>query len=233
MTLQLLGTFAFAADGQTRQVGPALQRLLAFLAVHSWPSRHVIASMLWPDHPEDAALAALRTTVWRLQHHTPQVLDVGVHTLALSRHVRVDLHECLAWSHRVLRQADLVPDHELEPPSPTADLLPGWFDDWLEPERQRLHQLHLHALETAAEEQLRRGAPGPALATAFTALCADPLRESAHRLVVRIHLAEGNVDAALRQYSACRDALSRELGVQPSAALVDLVVPYLSRPSSL
>lgn len=227
VTLELLGRFAFSVDGRPRQLGPALQRLLAFLAVHPWPSRYVIASMLWPDHPEDAALAALRTSVWRLQHHAPSVLDVGAHTLALSSLVQVDLDRCLGWATAVLRDAESLPDDGLEPPAASAELLPGWFVDWLEPERHRLHQLHVHALETAAAEQLRRGRPGQALATAFVALCTDPLRESTHRLLVGIHLAEGNVEAALRQYRLCRDALSNELGVQPSPALAELVNPYL------
>jgi DNA-binding SARP family transcriptional activator len=228
VTVELLGRFAFALDGQSRSLAPALQRLLAFLAVHPWPSRYVIARMLWPDHREDAALAALRTAVWRLQHHAPGVLDAGVHTLALSSRVSVDLHDCLHWAQRLLRDPAAVPDDELPPPVLVADLLPGWDDEWLEPERQRLHQLYVHATETAAGEQLRRGRPGQALTTAFTALSTDPLRESTHRLLVGIHLAEGNVDAALRQYRACREALDRDLGVEPSPALAELVAPYLT-----
>jgi DNA-binding SARP family transcriptional activator len=227
VTVELLGRFAFVVDGQGRPLGPALQRVLAFLAVHPWPSRYVIARMLWPDHREDAALAALRTAVWRLQHLAPGTLDTGVHTLALSPRVRVDLHDCLRWAQRLLRDPMSLPDDELESPVVVADLLPGWYDEWLEPERQRLNQLYVHALETAAAEQLQRGRPGQALATAFTALGTDPLRESTHRLLVRIHLAEGNVDAALRQYRTCQKALDSELGVEPSAALAELVTPYL------
>lgn len=227
VTLELLGRFAFVADGRSRQLGPALQKLLAFLAVHRWPSRYVIADMLWPDHREDAALAALRTAVWRLQHQAPGALDVGVHTLALSSRVRVDLNDCLRWAQQLLRDPGSVPDDELESPVVVADLLPGWFEHWLEPERQRLHQLHVHAMETAAAEQLRRGRPGQALATAFSVLATEPLRESTHRLLVGIHLSEGNVDAALRQYRACREALGSELGVEPSSALAELVTPYL------
>jgi DNA-binding SARP family transcriptional activator len=229
LTLQLLGRFCFCIDGRPRQLGPALQRLTALLAVHSWSSRYVIAGMLWPDHGEDAALAALRTAVWRLQHRTPGVLDVGTHTLTLSSGVAVDLSECVRWAQRLLRNPGAVADDDLDPPAETADLLPGWDDEWLEPERQRVHQLHVHALETAANEQLARGRPGPALATAFTALRNDQLRESAHRLVVRIHLAEGNVDAALRQFRACRELLDAELGDTPSPALAEHVEQNLGR----
>lgn len=227
LTLQLLGRFCFSVDGRPRQLGPALQRLLALLAVHSWSSRYVIAGMLWPDHGDDAALAALRTAVWRLQHRTPGVLDVGTHTLTLSAGVAVDLSECVEWAQRLLRSPAAAADEDLDPPVENANLLPGWDDVWLEPERQRVHQLHVHALETAAKEQLSRGRPGTALATAFIALRNDQLRESAHRLVVRIHLAEGNVDAALRQFRTCRELLEVELGVAPSSALVELVQPYL------
>lgn len=226
VTLHLLDGFHCAVGGRARQVGPGLQRLLAFLAVHTWPSRYVIAGMLWPDRRDDAALAALRTSVWRLQRQVPGAVDAGARTLALSPGVRVDLYDCITWAQRVLRDPATLVDEALEPP-PGTELLPGWYDEWLEPERQRLHQLRVHALETAAAEHLARGRPGPALAAAFTALRTDPLRESAHRLVVRIHLAEGNVDAALHQYSTCRQALDAELGVLPSAALVELVDPYL------
>lgn len=38
-------------------------------------------------------------------------------------------------------------------------------------------------------------------------LRADPLRESAHRLLVAVHLAEGNVSAALDQFDAYRRLL--------------------------
>ena len=48
-------------------------------------------------------------------------------------------------------------------------------------------------------------------------------RESAHRTVVRVHLAEGNVVEALRAYEQFRDMLADELGVQPSSQFARLV----------
>jgi DNA-binding SARP family transcriptional activator len=229
VTLSLLDDFQLTVDGQPRKLGPVLERLLALVSVHSWSSRYVIARMLWPDHRDDAALAALRTAVWRLQQQAPGAVDAGVRTLGLTSRVHVDLHEFIAWAQRVLRDPGHLTEDELEPPTAGAELLPGWYDEWLEPERQRLHQLRVHALETVGGEFLERSRPSQALVAAFTVLDTDSLRESAHRLVVRIHLAEGNVGAALRQYATCAELLRAELGVSPSAQMAELVAPYLRR----
>jgi len=45
---------------------------------------------------------------------------------------------------------------------------------------------------------------------------AEPLRESAHREIAAIHLAEGDTAQALRHFSAYRRRLHRELGLSPS-----------------
>ena len=76
-------------------------------------------------------------------------------------------------------------------------------------------------------EQLTRARPGLAMGAALAALRSDPLRESTRRLLVRIHLAEGNVDAALHQVDSRRRLLQTEVGVRPSPALVDFVAPFL------
>ena len=77
------------------------------------------------------------------------------------------------------------------------ELLPDWDDDWLEDERERLGQLHLHMLEAQADRLAADDRFGLALDVALAALRIDPFRESAHRTVIRIHLAEGNLGAGL------------------------------------
>ena len=106
--------------------------------------------------------------------------------------------------------------------------MPGWYDDWVIIERERLRQLHLHALESVAEQLAAQGRNAAALEAALRAVASDPLRESAHRLVIRIHLAEGNAAEALRQYELCRRMLHKELGIAPSAALRDLLTSVAS-----
>ena len=81
-----------------------------------------------------------------------------------------------------------------------GDLLPDWYDDWLMIERERLRQLRVHALEHLAERAVREGRFGHAIDCSLAAIAADPLRESAHRILIRAYLAEGNSSAGLRQY---------------------------------
>jgi DNA-binding SARP family transcriptional activator len=57
------------------------------------------------------------------------------------------------------------------------------------------------------------------------AVAAEPLRESAHSALIRLHLAEGNRSEALRQYCRYRRLLRAELGVEPTAALDQLLGP--------
>jgi DNA-binding SARP family transcriptional activator len=90
-------------------------------------------------------------------------------------------------------------------------------------ERERFRQLALHALEARAERLLDVGRPADALEGALEAVRSEPLRESAHRLVIRVHLAEGNGGEALRQFELCRRLLFDRLGLSPSDQLVELV----------
>lgn len=103
------------------------------------------------------------------------------------------------------------------------ELLPGWYDEWVLVEQERSRQLQLHVLEAASEELLFRHKPGPALDAALAAVQAEPLRESAHRLVIRIHLFEGNISEVIRHYTRYLRLLRDELGVTPTEQLVQLV----------
>ncbi|MGW0994230.1 bacterial transcriptional activator domain-containing protein [Streptomyces sp. NPDC002523] len=64
----------------------------------------------------------------------------------------------------------------------------------------------------------------------------DVLRESAHRALLRAHLAEGNLAEARRAYRACEEIFERELGVIPSPATTALLgtgSPPVAAPNSV
>ena len=60
----------------------------------------------------------------------------------------------------------------------------------------------------------------------------EPLRESAHRTLVRIHLAQGNVAEAVRAYESFRALLAADLGVEPTGQMNTLVSNFPRSPAA-
>ncbi|WP_336026748.1 AfsR/SARP family transcriptional regulator [Geodermatophilus sp. FMUSA9-8] len=201
----------------------SVQRLVAHLCLAGRPSRAAVAGCLWPDVPDERAQASLRSTLWRLRRSAPGLVAATPDTLRLGAGVRVDVHELDAWADEVGDTSTGTDRLVLPPPALLGDLLPGWYDDWVLLERDRLQQRRLHALETAAGRLCTAGRHAEAIEVAYLAIRAEPLRESAHRTLVRVHLAEGNLAEALRASAAFRDLLWRELAVPPSRRMQELV----------
>jgi DNA-binding SARP family transcriptional activator len=103
-----------------------------------------------------------------------------------------------------------------------GELLPDWYDDWVLLERERYRQLSLHALEALADRLTGLARFGEAADAALAAIAGEPLRESGHRALIRVHLAEGNPSEALREYDRFRQMLDG-LGLAPSPRLEELV----------
>jgi len=97
-----------------------------------------------------------------------------------------------------------------------GDFLPGGTGGWVERRQGELRELRVAALEVAARAALRLHDPGGAAHAAEAAVTVDPLRESAHLLLVRARAAAGNRAEALRAYERLRRVLGEELGVSPS-----------------
>ena len=112
---------------------------------------------------------------------------------------------------------------ELDASAFGADLLPDWYEDWVLIERERYRQLRLRALDALCERLTAADRLSDALDAGLAAVAGEPLRESAHRAVVRVHLAEGNVGEAIRQFRLCRRLLREQLGIEPSERMQALV----------
>lgn len=219
--VRLLHGFELQCGGQKITLPLSSQRLVAFLALHNRPLLRVyVAGSLWLDASEARSHANLRSALWRLRQSGHFVVEATPSHLALGQGVEVDVHRVLALSRGLLRDPSGGLDQEL-----TGDLLPDWYDDWLDMERERLRQLRLHALEAVAERLLAERRYGEAVEAALAAVETDPLRESAHRLLVKVYLAEGNWGEALRQYRVFCSRLHDELGLRPSGQMEELVRP--------
>jgi DNA-binding SARP family transcriptional activator len=199
-------------DGVPRRA----QRLLAFLCLAGRPARSAVAGQLWGEVGEEQAHASLRSALWRLHRVAPGLVDTSGGALAVAPGVRVDVRELTAWTARVRDARADLDELGLLPADLQGDLLPRWHDDWVVLERERLRQLRLYALETFAARLAAAGRAVDAVEAAHFAVRGEPLRESAHRLLVRAHLAEGDVAAAVRVYRDFRARLRDELGAEPT-----------------
>jgi DNA-binding SARP family transcriptional activator len=204
------------------------QRLLALLALQERPLERLwVAGTLWMDASEERAGASLRSALWRLPQPggTPMVESSVTH-LRLARDIDVDLHDLSARIER-LEQASTAIDDRTGSSALTRDLLPDWYEDWVVLERERFRQLRLHALEALCARLTEAGRFGAAVQAGLAAVSGEPLRESAHRTLIRAHLAEGNPGEAVRQFHLYRRLLADELAVEPSVAIRGLVQPLL------
>jgi DNA-binding SARP family transcriptional activator len=199
-----------------------VQRLLARLSLAGQAPRALLAGQLWPDVTESHAHGSLRAALWRVQQALPGVVQASARSLALASGVRVDVQDLVCWARRVTDPQTAMAEMAAPEAALRGELLPGWYDDWILLEREQLRQLRMHALEALAERLGAVGRFGDAVQAALAAVRAEPLRESAHRVVVRLHLAEGNLAEARRAYEAYRALLADELGVEPTALMQQL-----------
>ena len=200
------------------------QRLLAFVALHDHVLLRVyVAGVLWTETTEEKAGANLRSSLWRLHRPGYRLIDASSTHVRLAAEVDVDIRRALVLARCLIGGSAELAEIDFPNVGLDAELLPDWYDDWVLFERERFRQLGLHALEALAEQQLAAGRPRQALEAALAAVRCEPLRESAHRTLIRVHLAERNAGEALRQYDQCRRLLRDRLGLEPSPELSALV----------
>jgi DNA-binding SARP family transcriptional activator len=227
VTLRLLKGFALLVGEKRVTLSSSAQRLLAFLALQDRPrTRTYVARTLWPEATTARANANLRSSLWRALRTGHPVIDASAHEMALATNITVDIHDAVTCAHRLLDSSCLCDDILTRQTRDdlSADLLPEWSDnEWVLIEQEQYHQLRLYALEAMAKRLTCAGRHGEAVAAGLAAVRAEPLRESAHGVLIDAHLAAGNRGAAQHQFEQCRRILLDELGLEPSDALRHLL----------
>jgi DNA-binding SARP family transcriptional activator len=213
----------------TLPLGQSPQRLVALLALHGPVlPRAYVAGLLWGDSTEARASGCLRSALWKLRVAGLRVVGTYGDSLALSADVDVDVRRVTNLARAVVVGSFGEETFALLEPRFSYELLPGWHDEWVLSERERHRQLSLHALESLCEYLAASGRYGAAVLAGLTAVDREPLRESAHRALMRAHLAEGNAVEAIRRYRHYEAIASRDLGVGPSAMMRSLLTEATS-----
>lgn len=221
LALHLLGTFTLERDQEVLRVPRPTGRVLAYLAQARVSTRRTLAGVLWPDLTASRASANLRSALWRAHRTDGRLVRLDGDLVTLGSEVSVDLHRLESWIQSALLVSDGVQGTPPPGPSPGREvtLLPDWDDPWLDQPRQRLLMLQVQAFESVGEWLIGRGRPREAMPFVLAVVQACPLRESAHRLLIEIHLHQGNVPDALRHFEGYRRMLRAELGIEPGPRL--------------
>src|SRR5215470_2108727 len=191
--IRLLGDFSLIyADRQVTSINTMrLQSLLVYLVLHCGvpQQRQHLAFLFWPDTTEAQARNNLRQLLHQLRQAFPAVehfLSTDTHTVHW--HPVTPFHLDVAEFEEVLTLVDAatLPDDQraLQSALERADslyrgeLLPGCYDEWILPERDRLRQRHLQALEQLLRLFEARGDTVTAIQYAQRLLGLDPLSEA-------------------------------------------------------
>jgi predicted ATPase/class 3 adenylate cyclase/DNA-binding SARP family transcriptional activator len=195
------------------------QWLLALLVLRAGREveRDWLSGQLWPESPESQTRANLRRSLTDLRQALGPEAD-RLHSPS-ARTLRLALEgaavDVLAFDAALARgDADSLAEAVALYRGP---LLEGCAEEWVIPERQQREQAYLAALERLASLALeRRGLPAaePFVRRAVTT---DPLRESAHRLLMQTLAARGQYGQAVQVYRDLRLRLHQELNAEPDA----------------
>jgi DNA-binding SARP family transcriptional activator len=231
--LTLTGEFELVISGRLFTITHNAERVLAYLALIDRPvSRTRIAGTLWQESSQPRAAKSLRTALWTLHRAGADLVSTCDDRLRLHRSVAVDVAELTDLARTLIQEPSAEAWDKLPLLTEHVDLLPDWDEEWVIVDRERYRLLRLQALESASQALLDRQRWGEALLAALPAVHSDPMRESARRLVIQGQLAQGNIAEALRGYQDFRCLLLEEFGVEPSAAMDELVAPWAPRRTS-
>jgi DNA-binding SARP family transcriptional activator/predicted ATPase len=231
--IRLLGDFSLIyADRQVTSLSTMrLQSLLTYLVLHHDipQQRQHLAFLFWPDTTEAQARNNLRQLLHQLRQAFPPVerfLSTDAHMLhwqpVTSFRLDVaDFEQALTRAEAARRDND---QHTLQAALEQADslyrgdLLPGCYDEWISPERERLRQCYLQALEQLLRLFEAQSDIVTAIRYAQRLLALNPLSEDLYRRLMRLYALNNDRASALHVYHTCVATLQREMGVDPAPA---------------
>lgn len=229
--IDMFGGLRVTANGNSlthfvmRRAGVLLARLA--LAPNRVHSREELMEMLWPEEDVESTRLRFRQVLTTLRR---SLASLGADVDALLIAERADL--------RMASQAVITDVEEFEAAVRAAgrqdtaeeragcleqaliayrdELLPGYYEDWVLTERQRLADKYVDTLGLLAATYAEQGKSDEAIETARRAINVDPLREEGHCSLIRLYIEVGRLSQAIRHYREMEQVLWKEFRVVPS-----------------
>ena len=222
LQIQLLGQFEIRADGKRISIAsrPA-QSLFAFLALTAGTAhrREKLAGMFWPETSDENARKNLRQELWRIrkalagqQTAENEYLLADEFTLGFNRDAEYWLDVAQ------LERPDLdLPALLSNLSAYQGELLPGFYEDWIALERERIQSVFESRMEQLLEQLIAAERWIAVQEWAERWLSFGNTPEPAYRALMLAAGVRGDTAKVAATYQRCTDELQEHLGIEPSA----------------
>ncbi|HVP20231.1 MAG TPA: BTAD domain-containing putative transcriptional regulator, partial [Anaerolineaceae bacterium] len=227
LEFRFLGQFEIRLDGRIIELpNRQAQSLLAYLVLNQKIAhrREKLAGTLWPDYPDEIARRNLRQTLWHLrravndEHH--KVLHSDDLTIAFEEHDQIwvdvtvlDRKVTPGWSIQ-----DLIASTSVY----QGELLPGFYEDWILSERERQQLIFEQKIKLLVAQLTEAGRWEDTLEWGERWITLGNGSEFAYRAMMTAYGSMGDLASANSIYQRCRDALKKDLNIDPSPETVEL-----------
>jgi WD40 repeat protein/DNA-binding SARP family transcriptional activator len=224
LQIRLLGQFDVRSAGKRIDIpSRAGQSLLAYLLLNAGTPqrRERLAGLLWPDATDENARHNFRTELWRIRKALGS-RDDSDHDYLLSEDLIITFNpEAQFWLdvNQLQRPAsadglldDLIGQLTLY----QGELLPGFYDDWVVLERERLQAVFERGMKWLIERLCHEQRWATVLEWSERWIALGQTPEPAYRALMAAYAALGDRAKAVATFERCRAALEQDLGVDPS-----------------
>jgi LuxR family maltose regulon positive regulatory protein len=194
-----------------------------FLLNQEMVTKEQLSNSLWPDTSDSQILKArFKNEIYRLRRAAGKnviVFEEEYYCFNRSLDYEYDVEAFDSHILRARRAEDT--NSRVAHLQKAVDLVTGPYlvdvdAEWADPERERLNQLYVSALEELAQLYLDTNQLDLCLRICKSVLDKDPYHEVIYQMEMRAYAALGDRAAVARRYQACKKALKEGLGLAPS-----------------
>jgi WD40 repeat protein/serine/threonine protein kinase len=224
LEVRLFGQFDVRLAGQPVDLAsrPA-QSLLAFLLIHTGRPfrREKLAGLFWPNTSEANARNNLRQAVWRIRKALaagpqtgPEYIVADEFTLAFN--ANSDYWLDVATLEQEGTAGGSVDDLIRIVSVYRGELLPGFYDEWLVPERERLQVVFERKIQLLLDRLVAEQRWQEVLVWGERWIALGHAPEPAYRALMFAYSGLGDSSGLAGAFRRCTELLRRDLGVEPS-----------------
>lgn len=223
LVVRLLGQFSVQLTDRPIDIPsrPA-QTLFAYLILNPGTThrRERLAGLLWPDANESNARSNLRHTLWRIRKALGD--EGGTVEYFVGDDLAVSFNpDSPYWLDVALLEKKTTAETPLAEfrqivSAYGGEFLPGFYDDWITLERERLQALFEQKMELFIERLVKEGHWREVIEQAERWIALGHAPEPAYRALMSAHYKLGNRSNVKATYQRCVETLQKELGVEPS-----------------